>query len=94
MLNVFNVVVLQCDKVERSEMLVEINKIAIDQGLEDLEKIRKDTTTIETDIHHPTNNSLIWSCIRKSNGHLNKLSDQVYGPIVTTLKEQKRPTLR
>lgn len=62
-----------------SEVLVEINKIAIDQGLEDLEKIRQDTTTIETDIHHPTNNSLIWDCIRKSNDHLNKLNEQVNG---------------
>lgn len=62
-----------------SEVLVELNKIAINEGLEDLEKIRQDTTTIETNIHHPTNNSLIWDCIRKSNDHLKKLSVEVSG---------------
>lgn len=62
-----------------SEVLVELNKIAINEGLEDLEKIRQDTTTIETNIHHPTNNSLIWDCIRKSNDHLSKLRGEVNG---------------
>jgi IS5 family transposase len=61
------------------EALIELNKIAINEGLEDLEKIRQDTTTIETNIHHPTNNSLIWDCIRKSNGHLEKLCEQASG---------------
>lgn len=62
-----------------SEVLVELNKIAINEGLEDLEKIRQDTTTIEANVHHPTNNSLIWDCIRKSNSHLKKLSEEVGG---------------
>jgi IS5 family transposase len=59
------------------EVLVKLNEIAIHEGLEDLERIRQDTTTIETDIHHPTNNSLIWDCIRKSNDHLSKLSEDI-----------------
>ena len=59
------------------EVLVKLNEIAIREGLEDMERIRQDTTTIETDIHHPTNNSLIWDCIRKSNDHLGKLSEEV-----------------
>lgn len=62
-----------------SEVLIELNKIAINEGLEDLEKIRQDTTTIETNIHHPTNNSLIWDCIRRSNDHLSKLNREVNG---------------
>lgn len=62
-----------------NEVLVELNKIAINEGIEDLEKIRQDSTTIESDIHHPTNNSLIWDCIRKSNDHLKKLSEEVSG---------------
>lgn len=64
---------------ELSQALIELNKIAIIEGLEDIEKIRQDTTTVETDIHHPTNNSLIWDCIRKSNDHLIKLSEEVKG---------------
>lgn len=59
--------------------LIKLNKIAINEGIEDLERIRQDTTTIETDIHYPTNNSLIWDCIRKSNDHLSKLSEEVDG---------------
>jgi IS5 family transposase len=59
------------------KVLVELNKIAISEGIEDLEKIRQDSTTIESDIHYPTNNSLIWDCIRKSNDHLKKLSEEV-----------------
>lgn len=62
-----------------NEVLMELNKIAINEGIEDLEKIRQDSTTIESDIHHPTNNSLIWDCIRKSNDHLKKLSEEVSG---------------
>ncbi len=61
------------------ELLIGLNKIAINEGLEDIKKVRQDTTTIETDIHHPTNNSLIWDCIRKSNDHLKKLSEEVKG---------------
>lgn len=61
------------------EVLVKLNEIAILEGLEDMERIRQDTTTIETDIHHPTNNSLIWDCIRKSNDHLSKLSEEIVG---------------
>jgi len=60
-------------------VLVELNKIAINEGLEDLEKVRQDTTTIEANIHHPTNNSLIWDCIRKSTDHLSKLSKELDG---------------
>jgi IS5 family transposase len=62
-----------------NEVLLELNKIAINEGIEDLEKIRQDSTTIESDIHHPTNNSLIWDCIRKSNDHLKKLSEEISG---------------
>jgi len=61
------------------EVVFEINKIAIGEGLESINKIRQDTTTIETDIHHPTNSSLIWDCIRKANDHLKKLSQEVSG---------------
>lgn len=59
--------------------VIEINKIAIEAGLEDLQKVRQDTTTIETNIHYPTNNSLIWDCIKKSTDHLTKLSQEIEG---------------
>lgn len=59
------------------KVLVELNKIAISEGIEDLKKIRQDSTTIESDIHYPTNNSLMWDCIRTSNNHLKKLSEEI-----------------
>jgi IS5 family transposase len=37
---------------------------AIDLGLEDGQKLRVDTTVVETDIHHPTDNTLLWDVVR------------------------------
>lgn len=59
------------------ECLVELNRAAISHGLESLKQLRQDTTAIETDIHHPTNNSLVWDCIRKSTDHLSALEREI-----------------
>ncbi len=59
------------------KLLVELNKIAINEGLEDLKKIRQDSTVVETNIHHPTNNSLVWDCIKTSHRLLEKLSEEL-----------------
>lgn len=37
---------------------------AIDEGLEDGAALRGDTTVVETDIHHPTDASLLWDTVR------------------------------
>jgi IS5 family transposase len=37
---------------------------AIDLGLEDGTKLRVDTTVVQTDIHHPTDNTLLWDVVR------------------------------
>ena len=34
--------------------------VAVELGLEDGRKLRVDTTVVETDIHHPTDNTLLW----------------------------------
>jgi hypothetical protein len=47
--------------------LAELNKIAIDQGLEDIQSLRQDTTVVETNSHYPTNNSILWDCIKEAN---------------------------
>lgn len=57
-------------------LLIEINKIAISEGLENVEKIRMDSTVVETNIHYPTNNSLVWDCIKESHRLLNHLSEE------------------
>src|SRR6266436_4079646 len=37
---------------------------AVGLGLEDGAKLRVDTTVVETDIHHPTDNTLVWDVVR------------------------------
>jgi IS5 family transposase len=37
---------------------------AVKLGLEDGSKLRVDTTVVETDIHHPTDNPLLWDVVR------------------------------
>ena len=37
---------------------------AVDLGLEDGPKLRVDTTVVQTDIHHPTDNTLLWDVVR------------------------------
>jgi IS5 family transposase len=58
-------------------VLVAINKIAIGEGLEDVSRLRNDSTTVETNIHHPTNNSLTWDCIRVSHRLLCDLQEEM-----------------
>src|ERR1700751_1097296 len=37
---------------------------AVELGLEDGVKLRVDTTVVQTDIHHPTDNTLLWDVVR------------------------------
>jgi transposase, IS5 family len=39
-------------------------KAAVDVGLEDGKQLRVDTTVVQTDIHHPTDNTLLWDVVR------------------------------
>lgn len=57
------------------KVLYRINQIAIGEGYEDVQQLCQDTTVVESNIHHPTNNSLVWDCFKESNrllGHLQK----------------------
>jgi len=60
-----------------AKLMVEINKIAIEEGIEELEKFREDSTVVETNIHYPTNNSLVWDCIKESHRLLNHLKKEI-----------------
>jgi IS5 family transposase len=57
--------------------MIELNRIAIGEGLEDIQDFRQDTTVIETDIHYPTNNSLVWDCIKESERLLKHLKEEI-----------------
>jgi IS5 family transposase len=58
------------------KIMIAVNKIAIEDGIEDMEDFRQDSTVIETNIHYPTNNSLIWDCIDKSQRLLEQLKEE------------------
>ncbi len=59
------------------KVLVEIIKIAIEEGYEDISKIRQDSTVVKSNIHYPTNNSLVWDCIKESHRLLSQLKEEV-----------------
>jgi len=65
------------EKLEK--FMVELNKIAIGEGLEDIKSFRQDSTVIETNIHYPTNNSLVWDCIKESERLLKHLQEEIEG---------------
>jgi IS5 family transposase len=50
------------------ETLRKINEIvvdvAIELGIEDAKSVRMDTTVVATDIHFPTDSTLLWDCVR------------------------------
>ena len=59
------------------KILVELNKIAIEQGLEDIQSLRQDTTVVESNIHYPTNNAILWDCIKAANRLLGHLKEEI-----------------
>lgn len=74
------------------KLLVELNKIAINEGIEDLEKIRQDSTLVETDIHYPTNNSILWDCIKEAYRLLGHLREEVNGLSYLDYSKQGKKT--
>ena len=58
-------------------VLVEINRIAINEGLEDVKSVSQDSTVVKTNIHYPTNNSLVWDCIKTSTRLLEQLKQEI-----------------
>ena len=58
-------------------VLVEINKIAISEGLEDVQRVSQDSTVVKTNIHYPTNNSLVWDCVKTSTRLLAHLKQEI-----------------
>jgi IS5 family transposase len=73
------------------QLLVRINQIALKEGLEDGGGVREDSTVVESNIHYPTNNSLVWDCIRVSQRILKELQQiDTSLPGGGSLKEAKR----
>jgi IS5 family transposase len=59
--------------------MLALNKLAIEAGIEDLESIRQDSTVVEANVHHPTNNSLLWDCIKEAYRLLGHLKEEIDG---------------
>src|SRR6202162_3187231 len=55
-----------------NELVVEA---AVKLGVEDGTKLRVDTTVVETDIHHPTDNTLLWDVVRVLTRLLGRLAE-------------------
>jgi IS5 family transposase len=55
-----------------NELVVET---AVKLGVEDGSKLRLDTTVVETDIHHPTDNTLLWDVVRVLTRLLGRLAE-------------------
>jgi IS5 family transposase len=58
------------------KILVTINTVAVAEGIEDISQFRQDSTVIETNIHYPTNNSLVWDCIKEAHRLLEALKEE------------------
>lgn len=50
---------------------------AVAIGLEDGGKLRVDTTVVQTDIHHPTDNTLLWDVVRVITRLVGRLADVI-----------------
>lgn len=56
--------------------MVGINRIMMQEAkVEDGKSLRTDSTVVETDIHYPTNNELMWDCIKTSHRLMKKLEE-------------------
>jgi len=63
------------------ETLVAVNDLlvqaAVALGLEDGKKLRVDTTVVQTDVHHPTDNTLLWDVVRVVTRLVGRLADVI-----------------
>ena len=50
---------------------------AVDVGLEDGQKLRVDSTVVQTDVHHPTDNTLLWDVVRVVTRLIGRLAEAV-----------------
>jgi IS5 family transposase len=66
---------------------------AVDLGLEDGSKLRTDTTVVETDIHYPTDATLLWDSVRvitRLIERLDELLPQGIGPFPKRTRRARR----
>lgn len=78
----------------RPETLEEVNKMLIgyarETGVEDGRKVRTDCTVIDSNIHEPTDSSLLFDCVRVLARALKRVQDFVQVPYVDHTRRAKR----
>jgi IS5 family transposase len=68
-------------------------RAAVNLGLEDGTKLRVDTTVVQTDIHHPTDNTLLWDSVRVLTRLIRKLAAVIpagVGPFTNRTRSARR----
>src|ERR1700758_1134420 len=74
-----------------NELVVET---AVKLGVEDGSKLRLDTTVVETDIHHPTDNTLLWDVVRVLTRLLGRLAEALELRRVADFRDRSRAAHR
>jgi hypothetical protein len=74
------------------ETLKAINELvvqaAVDLGLEDGQRLRVDTTVVQTDIHHPTDNTLLWDVVRVVTRLIGRLAAALERPRIKRFRDR------
>src|SRR5215468_6818515 len=67
---------------------------AVKLGLEDGRKLRVDTTVVETDIHHPADNTLLWDVVRVLTRLIGRLAEALELPRISGFRNRSRAAHR
>jgi transposase, IS5 family len=67
---------------------------AVDLGLEDGQKLRVDTTVVQTDIHHPTDNTLLWDVVCVVTRLIGRLAEALERPRIKGFRDRRRSARR
>jgi transposase, IS5 family len=67
---------------------------AVALGLEDGSRLRVDTTVVETDIHHPTDNTLLWDVVRVITRWVGRLAKALECPRIKGFRNRTRSARR
>jgi Transposase domain (DUF772) len=67
---------------------------AVELGLEDGQKLRVDTTVVQTDIHHPTDNTLLWDVVRVVTRLIGRLAEALERRRIKGFRDRTRSARR
>lgn len=81
-------------KKVRPETMEAINRVllgdALQRGVENGQKVRTDCTVVESNIHDPSDSSLLWDCVRVLTRYLDRAQAEVNVPFTDHTRRAKR----